>query len=95
MVDEYVAKIQARVKARIIRTGCLPLTNPEIHLKVILLPDGNVLGDPEVRKSSGAAACDNAVARAVLSAQPLPVPSDPALFQKLFRDLNLTLRPNE
>jgi colicin import membrane protein len=95
VVDEYIAKIQARIKSRIIRTGCLALTNPEIHLKVILLPDGNVLGDPEVRKSSGAAPCDNAVARAVLAAQPLPVPADPALFQKTFRDLDLRLRPNE
>ena len=95
MIDEYKARIAARVKARIIRAGCQSLGNPEIQLRVILLPDGNVLGDPEVKKSSGTPACDSAVQRAVLSAQPLPVPADPALFQKTFRDLNFSLRPND
>ena len=94
LVDEYVAKIQAKIKARINRAGCASLGSPEIQLKVILLPDGNVLGDPEIRKSSGGSPCDNAVARAVLLAQPLPLPPDPALFPR-FRELDLKLRPNE
>src|SRR5262245_32755878 len=86
--DEYAARIAARVRDRIIRTNCQTLANPEIQVTVVLLPDGSVRGDPEVRKSSGAAPCDRAVVRAIFAAQPLPVPADPALFQKV---QNLTL----
>ena len=75
--------------------GCLSLKNAEVQLQVILLPDGNVLDEPRVTRSSGASTCDNAVARAVILAQPLPVPSpDTGLFPR-FRDLNLNFRPND
>lgn len=94
LVDEYIGKIQAKIKSRVNRAGCSTLSSPEIQLKVILLPDGNVLGEPEVSKSSGGSPCDLAVTRAVLLAQPLPLPPDPALFPK-FRELNLKVRPNE
>lgn len=93
-IDEYTRGIHDKIKSRIVSAGCLSLKNPEVQLRVILLPDGNVLDDPRVTKSSGAATCDNAVARAVLLAQPLPVPRDPALFPR-FRDLNLNFRPND
>ena len=94
MVDEYVGKIQAKIRSRVNRAGCASLSNPEVQLKVILLPDGNVLGEPEIRKSSGGSPCDMAVSRAVMLAQPLPLPADPALFPK-FRELDLKLRPND
>jgi colicin import membrane protein len=45
-------------------------------------------------KSSGVAAYDNAVERAILKAQPLPVPSEPASFAR-FRNLHLKFRPND
>ena len=95
MVDEYIFKIQAKIKARMNRAGCVSLGNPEIQLKIILLPDGNVLGEPEVRKTSGASPCDTAAIRATILAQPLPVPSDRELFHSKFRDLDLRFRPNE
>lgn len=93
LVDEYVGKIRAKIQQRINKAGCSQLADVEVQLKVTLLPDGNVLGEPEVRKSSGGSPCDNAVTRAVLLAQPLPLPPDPALFPK-FRELNLVLHPN-
>lgn len=93
-IDEYTRRIHDRIRARMVNAGCLALKNPEVQLQVILLPDGNVLGEPRVRKSSGAATCDDAVTRAVLLAQPLPLPPDPALFPR-FRDLSLTFRPND
>jgi colicin import membrane protein len=94
LMDEYVGKIRVAVHRRINKdAGCASLGDPEVHVKVTVLPDGNVLGNPTVVRSSGASPCDNAIARAVLLAQPLPVPTDPALFSK-FRELNLVLYPN-
>jgi len=94
LVDEYMARIQDKIKRRINKGPCAALGNPEIQLEVVLLPDGNVLADPKMRRSSGGGPCDDAIQRAVLLAQPLPLPPDPALFQK-FRELNLKFRPNE
>jgi colicin import membrane protein len=93
LVDEYVAKIRDKIQRRVVKAGCAQLGDPEIQLRVTLLPDGNVLGEPEIRKSSGGSPCDTAVTRAVLLAQPLPLPPDPALFPK-FRELNLNMHPN-
>lgn len=93
-IDEYTRRIHDKIKSRIVSAGCISLKNPEVQLQVILLPDGNALGEPKVRKSSGAATCDTAVVRAVLLAQPLPLPPDPTLFPR-FRDLNLNFRPND
>jgi colicin import membrane protein len=62
-------------------------------MDVVLLPGGEVLG-AKTRKASGQSAWDNAVERAILKAQPLPLPPDPAAF-KDFRELNLKFRPKE
>lgn len=95
LIDEYIGKIQAKIRSRVNRAGCASLTNPEIQVRVILLPDGNVLAEPEIRKSSGSSpSCDSAVTKAVLLAQPLPLPPDPALFPR-FRELNLPFTPNK
>ncbi|MDH4234089.1 MAG: TonB C-terminal domain-containing protein, partial [Gallionella sp.] len=45
-----------------------------------------------LEKSSGNAAYDNAVERAILKSDPLPLPPDPALFKE-FRVLKLKFRP--
>jgi colicin import membrane protein len=47
-----------------------------------------------LRRTSGNTAYDNAVERAILRAQPLPVPPDPTMFRE-FRELNLKFRPQE
>ncbi len=95
LIDEYIGRIQAKIRSRVNRAGCASLTNPEIQVRVILLPDGNVLGEPEIRKSSGSSpSCDTAVTRAILLAQPLPLPPDPTLFPK-FRELNFPFTPNK
>ena len=44
-------------------------------------------------KSSGMPACDESVERAILTAQPLPIPDKPDLFSQ-FRDLKLKFHPN-
>jgi colicin import membrane protein len=43
-------------------------------------------------RSSGDAALDYSARTAVLKSAPLPVPSDPQLFEQ-FRELRLTVRP--
>jgi colicin import membrane protein len=95
LVDEYKRRIAEKIKRFIVEPPSLQ-GNPEVELRVTLLPGGEVL---EVRtaKASGQPLWDSAVERAVLRAQPLPVPSaseNPALMRD-FRELNLKFRPKE
>jgi colicin import membrane protein len=93
-VDEYVRKIQNAVRRSIIEPPNLQ-GNPEVVFQVRVLPGGEILEDTlRMTRSSGNAAYDAAVERAIRKASPLPVPSDPALFES-FRDLNLRIRPRE
>ena len=87
-IDKYTRMIQDRVRRQIIEPPNLQ-GNPEVEIELRILPGGDVL-EPSVRvrRSSGNSAYDEAVVRAVLKASPLPVPSDPALFNQL-RELNL------
>jgi colicin import membrane protein len=89
---EYIERIKAKVRRFIIEPPNLQ-GNPEVEFDVVLLPGGEVLG-VKTRKSSATAAWDNAVERAILKAQPLPLPPDPALF-KDFRELHLKIKPKE
>jgi colicin import membrane protein len=67
--------------------------NPKAIYSVTLLPGGEVL-DIRLVKSSGFPAYDAAVERAIHAAQPLPVPSEPDLFQQL-RQAQYEFRPFE
>jgi colicin import membrane protein len=64
----------------------------EAIFKVTLLPDGTLMDDPVLVKSSGFPAYDEAAERAILSAEPLPVPTEVSL-QKMFRELKLSIKP--
>ena len=83
-IDKYKMAIEAKIKRFIIEPPNLQ-GNPEVEFELVLLPSGDVLG-AKVKKPSGQAAWDNAVERAILRAQPLPVPADPDLFRQ-FREL--------
>jgi colicin import membrane protein len=89
---QFTDRIRQKVRSRVVLPPGLP-GNPEAVYSVILLPGGEVL---EVRlvKSSGFPAYDAAVQRAIHAADPLPVPSDPELFQQL-RQANYKFRPLE
>jgi len=63
--------------------------NPEAVFDVALLPTGEVLSVKQ-RRSSGHAAYDDAVYRAILKSSPLPKPDNPGLFE---RQLELRFRP--
>lgn len=87
-IEGYVGKIVAKIRPRIIDQPCQPLGDPEVRFAVTLMPTGELLFDPKLVKSSGAAACDQAIERAIVLAQPFPKP-DPGI-----RDLNLIFWPN-
>ena len=89
---EFEAKIMEKIRRYIVLPPDIK-GNPQADFEVILLPTGDVLR-ATLKKSSQHAAYDRAVERAILRAQPLPVPTDPGMF-KDFRELNLQFRPNE
>ena len=92
LVDEYKAKIEAKIKSRIVTPPGLP-GDPVAEFEVILLPGGDIL-EVKLKKSSGFAAFDSAVERAIQLSKPLPLPPDPALFRD-FRELSLKLHYRE
>jgi colicin import membrane protein len=93
VVDQYKARIVAKIKRYVNKQVC-GTGKPELVFAIALMPTGEVSGNPRLVKSSGLPACDQAVERAILQAQPLPLPPQPELFSQ-FRDLNLKFRPND
>lgn len=93
VVDEFKAKIQAKIRSNVNKTLC-GNGNPELKFEIGLIPTGELSGAPKLVKSSGNAACDDAVERAIRMSEPLPLPQDASLFSQ-FRNLKLTFRPNE
>jgi colicin import membrane protein len=89
-VSRYTDAIKAKIRGR----ANVPDTvtgNPEVHVRIRILPGGEVL-DITITRRSGNASYDSAIERAIRSAQPLPVPpADSELFP-LFRDLTLQIR---
>jgi len=92
LVNEYTERIRAKVRSHVVVPPGLQ-GNPEAEFDVVLIPGGEVL-TTKLRKSSGNAAYDAAVERAILKAQPLPLPPDPNVFGQ-FRELRLKFRPQE
>ncbi|MES2500627.1 MAG: TonB C-terminal domain-containing protein [Pseudomonadota bacterium] len=93
VIGEFTDKIRSKIRGNVNKTLCGD-GNPELIFAIGLLPTGELSGAPRLKKSSGNSACDDAVERAIAASQPLPLPSDPAIYAK-FRSLNLTFKPNE
>ena len=91
-IDKYKAAVAARIKRFIVEPPNLQ-GNPEVEFEVIQLPGGEILG-VKTRTASGQTSWDAAVERAILRAQPLPAPPDPAMFKEV-RELHLKFRPKE
>lgn len=83
---------QDRLIAKIRENTLVPASVPAgiaVQVKFVLLPDGSVLdGSIHVVSSSGSATYDDAVQRAILASQPLPMPDDP-LLRRAMRDISL------
>lgn len=92
LVDEYKAKIMAKIRRNIVMPPDVA-NDARAEFLVTLLPGGSVL-PPRLVKSSGNTAYDNAVERAILKSDPLPLPPDVAMFNR-FRELNLVFKPTE
>ena len=92
MVDEHIGKIIAKIRRNIVMPPDVA-DDARAEFAVTLLPGGRVLS-ARLTRSSGNAAYDNAVERAILKSQPLPLPADAALFNR-FRELKLVFRPVE
>lgn len=90
-VERYESLIRNKIRRKMKMVADVP-QDVEAIFKVTLLPDGSLMDDPILVKSSGFPAYDDAAARAILLAEPLPVPTDVSL-QKLFRELKLSIRP--
>ncbi|HUN70561.1 MAG TPA: energy transducer TonB [Burkholderiales bacterium] len=86
--EAYAGRIKAKIRGNIVLPPELK-GNPEAIFDVVQLPTGEVLS-VKLRKSSGHAAYDGAVERAILKSSPLPRPDKPELFQ---RSLELKFRP--
>jgi colicin import membrane protein len=83
-----------KIKAKIRGVANVPDTvtgNPQIELRLRILPGGEVL-EATVVKPSGNRAYDAAIERAIRSAQPLPVPEANSELFPQFRDLTLVIR---
>jgi colicin import membrane protein len=88
--EAWAAKIRAKVRGNIV----LPPDvrgNLEAAFEISLLPGGDVL-TVRLAKSSGFAALDNAIERAILKSSPLPKPEQPEVFE---RNLHFVVRPLE
>ena len=83
-----------RIQAKIQGNTVVPLSVPAgitIVVKFVALPDGSVLdGSIRVVSSSGNLTYDEAVQRAIVASQPLPMPDD-ILLRRAMRDIRLTI----
>ena len=93
LIGEFKSKIQAKIKANVNKALCGD-GSPEIKVEISVLPTGEIGGTPKITKSSGSDACDEAVERAIIASQPLPLPDDASLKAQ-FKHLNLKFRPND
>jgi len=86
----WVDKVRAKIRGNIVLPPDLK-GNPEALFLVTQLPTGEVL-QARLVISSGHAAYDEAVLRAILKSSPLPKPDSPGVFE---RELKLTFRPKD
>ena len=84
-IDEIVLKIRGNIVLPPVIEG-----NPEAVIVMTLLPSGEVTGKPRTKRSSGNAALDAAIERAILKSSPLPKPDDSSVF---VREIEITYRP--
>jgi colicin import membrane protein len=90
VVDEYKAKIHDKILRNVVNPPGVA-KSARAEFMVTLLPGGAVL-KADLVKSSGYPAYDDAVERAILKSDPLPVPPDVQLFGR-FRQLDLVFKP--
>jgi colicin import membrane protein len=93
-VADYVSRIRQKIRG-LIRLPTNLKGNPEVVYKVNLLPNGEVVEPITLLRSSGQAAYDQEVERAILKASPLPLPPDRNAASVFLNGLNLSFKPHE
>jgi len=86
----YSDRIRAKIRGNIVLPPEIK-GNPVAVFEVVQLPSGDII-TTRLIKTSGHAAYDDAVERAIRKSSPLPRPDDPSLFE---RSLRLTFCPQE
>ncbi len=90
IVDRYVQAIKNQVEQNWLRPPG-SAAGLSCTVEVELIPGGEVTG-VKIAKGSGDPVFDRSVETAVRKASPLPMPSDPSLFNR-FRDLTFVFKP--
>jgi len=91
-LEKYKALIQQKIYQNVNKQLC-GLDPLELIFEIVLMPTGDLIGGAKMIKSSKIESCDQAVERAILQAQPLPMPQDNRLFAQL-KKLKLKFQPN-
>ena len=91
-LEKYKALIQQKIYQNVNKQLC-GLDPVELIYEIVLMPTGDLIGSAKMIKSSDIESCDLAVERAILQAQPLPMPQDGRLFTQL-KKLKLRFQPN-
>ena len=91
-LEKYKALIQQKIYQNVNKQLC-GLDPVELTFEITLMPTGDLIGEAKMIKSSKIESCDLAVERAILQAQPLPLPKDNRLFSQL-KKLKLKFQPN-
>ena len=94
--NAIIDKYKARILSKIAQNWLVPRRrDADLSSKfTVNLAPGGVVLSVSLDKSSGVAALDISAKTAIMKSSPLPVPKDPALFDK-FRVLSLTVRPED
>ena len=91
-LNKYKLLIQQKIQQNVNQQLC-GLDYITLEFRISLMPTGELLGQPKMTKSSNITSCDDAVERAIIQSQPLPLPKDSGLFSKL-KNLELKFHPN-
>ena len=91
-LNKYKLLIQQKIQQNVNQQLC-GLDYITLEFRISLMPTGELLGQPKMTKSSNIKSCDDAVERAIIQSQPLPLPKDRGLFSKL-KNLELKFHPN-
>lgn len=89
-MSDYLARLRGKIKGNVVLPPEIK-GNPEAVFEITQLPSGEVL-TVKLKRSSGNAALDAAIERAILKSSPLPKPDPADLFS---RALDLRYRPLE
>ena len=91
-LERFKMLIQQKIHQNVNKQLC-GLDDISLVFEISLMPTGDILGTPKMLESSKIGTCDEAVERAILQSQPLPMPKDKKLFRKL-KGLKLKFSPN-